>query len=169
MLPIGLILILVALFLLWQSSRQRQQTGLPLGEIVYTDMGQGRVVIKPLYDPILSLVGKPDFLLEQDGMTIPVEVKSSNAPVEPYKSHIFQLAAYCLLAERNSFKRPAYGLIRYKNRSFKVDYTDELESGLIDILEQMRQDERRAQVNRSHDEPGRCAKCGYRSICEQKL
>jgi CRISPR-associated exonuclease Cas4 len=169
MLSAALLLFLLALIFLWLSSRQRKQAGLPGGRIIYTDTRAWGEVKKPLYDPQLGLTGKPDYLVEQNGQIIPVEVKSGRAPDAPYDSHIFQVAAYCLLVQRGMGKRPPYGIIHYNNRDFAVDYTAELENQLLDTLAEMRRDEVRTSVARSHEIPARCHRCGYRDLCDQKL
>jgi CRISPR-associated exonuclease Cas4 len=162
-------LFILALVLLWLSSRQRKQAGLPGGRVIYTDTRAWNEVEKALYDPQLALTGKPDYLVEQNGQIIPVEVKSGHAPAAPYDSHIFQLAAYCLLVQRTMGKRPPYGIIHYQGRDFAVDYSPELEAQLLDILAEMRRDEMRTQVLRSHDSAARCARCGFRAGCDQRL
>jgi len=164
-----LLLILFALALLWVAARRRKAAGLPAGKVVYSDTGQGSRVEKPLFDPISGLVGKPDYLVEQDGVFIPVEVKSSYAPAEPYDSHVFQLAAYCLLVLRAYGKRPPHGLLRYRNRTFEIDFSAELEASLLDRLAEIRQQEKVGEANRSHQSPARCAACGYRQVCNQRL
>lgn len=169
MLYAALFLFLLALVLLWLSSRQRKQAGLPGGRIIYTDTRAWGEVEKPLYDSQLGLTGKPDYLVEQNGQIIPVEVKSGKAPDAPYDSHIYQIAAYCLLVQRGMGKRPPYGIIHYSDRDFAVDYTPELESNLLDVLAEMRRDEVRTGVARSHEVPARCHRCGYRDLCDQKL
>ncbi len=165
----ALILFLFALFFFWLSVRQRKRAGLPGGRIIYTDTRAWGAFEKPLYDPGLGLTGKPDYLVEQNGRIIPVEVKSGRTPEAPYDSHIFQTAAYCLLVEKTTGKRPPYGILHYPNRDFAVDYTPELESALLDLLAEMRRDERRESVDRSHDVGSRCLGCGFRSVCDQKL
>jgi CRISPR-associated exonuclease Cas4 len=162
-------LLLAALALLWISARQRRSTGLPEGGIRYSDTGQR--VEKTLYDPISGLAGKPDYLVEADGALIPVEVKSGRAPSIPHDSHIFQLAAYCRLVERVHGQRPPYGILRYRDRTFPVPFTPELEGQLDALLADMRRPERKKNSSRerSHQEPARCARCGYRSICDQRL
>jgi CRISPR-associated exonuclease Cas4 len=170
MLYLSLALLLLALFILWQSSRQQRDAGLPGGRVIYTDTrAWGAPLEKPLFDSKLGLTGKPDYLVEQKGQIIPIEVKSGRAPESPYDSHIFQLAAYCLLVEKTYGKRPPYGIIHYSTRDFAVDYTPALESSLLDLLADIRRDENRAEVACSHDEPARCRKCGFRSSCDQKL
>jgi len=164
-----LVFIFVAIALFWQSGNQRREAGLPGGRIIYTDTRAWGEVDKPLYDIQTGLTGKPDYLVEQHGQIIPVEVKSGRAPSAPYDSHIFQVAAYCLLIQKTYGKRPPYGIIHYKDRDFAVDYTPELEQSLLDVLVEMRRDEHRSEVARSHEQTGRCARCGFREICEENL
>jgi len=170
MLILALFLVVAALFLFWQAARQRKAAGLPGGRIVYSDARQWGPVEKPLYDPNLNLAGKPDYLVKQSsGEVIPVEVKTGRAPAQPYDSHIYQLAVYCLLVERTMGKRPSHGILNYPGRTFAVDYTPALEASLLDHLAEMRIQERRDSVDRSHDQPARCARCGFRSNCDQRL
>ncbi|HEY2981815.1 MAG TPA: CRISPR-associated protein Cas4 [Anaerolineales bacterium] len=142
---------------------------MPGGRIIYTDTRGWGKLERPLYDQALGLSGKPDYLIEQNGQIIPVEVKSGRAPAAPYDSHIYQLAAYCLLVHRTYGKRPSHGIIHYQNRDFAVDFTQELESALLDILADMKRDEMKTEVDRSHEQPARCARCGFRNVCEQSL
>ena len=167
--PFALLLLAVALLLFWQSDKQRKQTGLPGGRVIYSDTGNWGEVDKPFYDRKLRLTGKPDYLIEQKGKIIPVEVKSGHAPEAPYDSHIYQLASYCYLVEKTLGTRPPYGIIHYNNRDFAIDYTPALEAALLEILSEMRRDERRSQVDCSHSSPARCRGCGYRKICDQRL
>jgi CRISPR-associated exonuclease Cas4 len=169
MLFVALALLLFALIFFWQSNRQRRAAGLPGGRVIYTDTRAWGKVEKPLYDNALALTGKPDYLVEQHGRLIPVEVKSGRAPQSPYDSHIYQLAAYCLLVERTMGSRPPYGIIHYEDRDFAVDYTAELENALLDVLADMRRDEHRAEVDRSHESAARCARCGFRNVCDERL
>lgn len=165
----ALFLLLIALILFWQSANQRKSSGLPGGRIIYTDTKNWGKVEQALYDADLGLTGKPDYLVEQDGKIIPVEVKSGRTPEAPYDSHIFQLAAYCLLVERTYGQRPPHGILHYPERDFAVDYTYELESALLDLLTDMRHSRQRREVPRSHSEAHRCQKCGFRASCDQVL
>ncbi len=166
---IALVIFIVAIIFFWQSTRQRREAGLPGGRVIYTDMRAWGIVEKPLFNNDLGLTGKPDYLVEQNGKLIPVEVKTGRVPDAPYDSHIFQLAAYCLLVEKTYGKRPPYGIIHYSNRDFAVDYTPQLESALLDHLAEMRRDELRTNVPRSHEDAARCRRCGFRKACDQSL
>jgi CRISPR-associated exonuclease Cas4 len=166
---LGFVLLLIALVLLFISGHQRRLTGLPGGRVVYTDTRAWGAVEKPLFDADLGLTGKPDYLVEQNGKFIPVEVKTGRTPQAPYDAHIFQVAVYCLLVHKTYGKRPPHGLIHYPERDFAVDYTPALESALLDLLADIRRDERRSSVERSHEDAHRCQRCGFRHACDQKL
>ncbi len=169
MLSAILFIFLLALIFFWQSGRQRKEAGLPGGRVIYTDTRGWGKLERPLYNDLLGLTGKPDYLVQEKGQIIPVEVKSGRAPESPYDSHIYQLAAYCLLVEKSYGKRPPYGIIHYENRDFAVDYTPELESSLLDLLAEMRRDELKREVERSHEQAARCARCGFKKACDQSL
>ncbi len=169
MIYIILFLFILSLIFFWRSDRQRKEAGLPGGRIIYSDTRGWGKVEKPLYYSQMELTGKPDYLVEQNGKIIPVEVKSGRAPDAPYDSHIFQLAAYCLLVEKTYDTRPPYGIIHYENRDFAIDYTRELEEALIDLLVEMKRNEHKRDVPRSHEQASRCARCGYRKTCDQRL
>lgn len=169
MLYISFFIFLLAILLFWISNRQRKSAGLPGGRVIYTDTRGWGKVEQPLFYAGLGLTGKPDYLVENNGQIIPVEVKSGRAPEAPYDSHIFQLASYCLLVEKTYGRRPPYGIIHYNDRDFAVDYTEELESKLLDILTEMKRDIHKADVPRSHEQASRCARCGYRKVCDQRL
>lgn len=163
------VFLLLALAALWFSGRQRRASGLPDGRVIYADPKTWGAVEKPLYDVHLGLTGKPDYLVQQGKLILPVEVKTGRAPLSPHDSHIFQLAAYCLLVEREYGVRPPYGILHYPDRTFAVDYTPDLEAALLETLSEMRALERRETCDRSHESAARCARCGYRSLCDQRL
>ena len=165
----ALVLLLAAILAFWWASRQQKESGLPFGRVIYSDTSGWGKVEKPLYDETLKLAGKPDYLVQDGEFIVPVEVKSGWAPASPYPGHLYQLAAYCKLVEKTYGRTPPYGILKYRNRTFAIDFTTELQSGLIDLLAEIRKDEKRTQVDRSHEDPARCKNCGYRDICDQKL
>ncbi len=169
MLYIAAALVLIAVFLLWQARKKRQSLGLPAGRMIYSDTKHWGAVEQPFYDPELNLVGKPDYLVEQNGTLIPVEVKSSQVGQAPYDAHIYQLAAYCLLVQRHFGKRPAYGILHYTNHTFAIDYTPQLEQSILELLAEIHGQQRKKQIARSHESIQRCKACGYRTTCDQKL
>ncbi|HEX9371162.1 MAG TPA: CRISPR-associated protein Cas4 [Roseiflexaceae bacterium] len=165
---LGLALLMLALLACLWAMRLRQSAGLPWAPVVYQDTG-GHAPEKPLIARRLGLVGKPDYLLELRGRVIPVEVKPGRRAGRPYQSDLMQLAAYCLLVEETSGVAPPYGLLRYAERTFRLDYTERIRDELLATLDEMRADLQDEDCDRSHDEPRRCAACGFYDQCEQAL
>ncbi|NIV28571.1 MAG: CRISPR-associated protein Cas4, partial [Anaerolineae bacterium] len=50
-------------------------------------------------------------------------------------AHVLQLAAYCLLVEEQEGQAPAYGILKYGDRAFEVDYTVSLRDGLLRTID----------------------------------
>ncbi|MBC8504197.1 MAG: CRISPR-associated protein Cas4 [Anaerolineales bacterium] len=166
---IALTFLLIGIILLWRANQQRHATGLPGGQVIYADTRKWGPVEEPLYDAKLELSGRPDYLVQDGKMVIPVEVKSSRVTDAPYDSHIFQLAAYCYLVNSSYGIRPSHGILNYPNRTYRIDYTPKLEAELIDLVVEMRTKGHLRKINRSHDSARRCDHCGYRSTCDQRL
>lgn len=163
------ILLLIGVALFWISGRQRKSSGLPSGRIIYTDHDQWGKTETPLYDPTFNLTGKPDYLVENNQGIIPIEVKSKRLMTAPYDSHIYQLAAYCLLIDQTLGIRPPFGILHYSNKDIAIDYTRELERQVIALIREMRSQSQRRSLDRSHQSPERCRNCGYNFICDQAL
>lgn len=163
-----LTLTILGLGLLWLARRRRMASGLPSGRLIYLDAGQLGRVDDVLYDAQLDLAGKPDFIVSSAAGTVPVEVKSGRAPLQPHESHVVQLAAYCHLAQARYGRRPDYGVLKYADRAFAVDYTPALEARLLEVLGQLRRAQHQ-QPGRSHNAAARCRACGYRAVCDQRL
>ena len=158
----------LGLLLLWLGGRARRAAGLPAGRIVSQDTLGRRQTGDALYDPVLDLAGRPDYLVEQGDRWIPVEVKSGWALAGPRAGHRLQVAAYCRLVEAVYARRPPHGILRYADRTFAIPYTQEQEDELTEILEVMRADLGRP-LARSHDSPEKCRACGVRAGCDQAL
>lgn len=168
MLP--LILILLALLFWFLSRRAQRASGLPAGRVVYTDTGAWGRLEKPLFSHRLQLTGKPDYLVRDGAAYIPVEVKSGPAPAEGARaSHIYQLAAYCVLVAEAYGSRPTHGLIKYADKTLAVDFTSQLEADLLELLDEIRADGEADDVARSHSSAARCRACGFREVCEESL
>lgn len=156
-------------WLLMRSGMAHRETGLPSGRVTYVDTGAWDRCERPLFSRRHRLTGRPDYLVQSRQSVIPVEVKSGAAPEQPYQAHVLQLAAYCLLVEEQEGRSPPFGIIKYDDEAFEVDYTPALRAELLDILNGIRNDLGARDVRRSHDEPARCRGCGYRDRCEQRM
>ena len=167
---IALLLIFLGLIVFWLGRRSQAEAGLPIGRVIYSDTRGWQSLEKPLFSQAYRLAGKPDYLVQQGRAIIPVEVKSSTAPADgPRRSHVLQLAAYCLLIEEAYRQKPKYGIVKYADRMFAVDYTESLQTALLDVMAAMRADVAHAAAHRSHDEVARCSHCGYRHACDERL
>jgi len=165
-----LALVAAALWFARRSRELRRQTGLPEGDVIYTDTGAWLPNHNVLHSRAFRLAGKPDYLVKQrDGSLIPVELKSGLAPVKPYDGHLLQLAAYCLLVHEHFGTRPDYGVLQYRDQAFAVEYSVELEEDLLDLLAEMRDTAANGSPARDHNDWHRCNKCGVRRLCHQRL
>ena len=165
-----LIFLAMAAILLFRARNLREKSGLPAGQVIYTDAGTWFRNEEPLHSSEQRLVGKPDYLVEQEnGEIIPVEIKSGNAPNAPWSGHVLQLAAYCLLVDEVYGKRPSFGILQYQDQAFTVDYSSELEEELLYVMQKMRQVHQSADINRSHSDAAKCSACGLREKCLQQI
>jgi CRISPR-associated exonuclease Cas4 len=163
-----LILIMAGLIVLRIANRQHALTGLPPGKVIYLDTSQLIRQQNAFFDPVTGLTGKPDYLLRENQAIIPVEFKSGRAPLQPYPGHIYQLAAYCYLVGEVFGERPKYGIVKYADKSFSIDFDTRLENDLLDILAEIRRCEQQI-PERSHNSARRCRACGHQEICDQVL
>ena len=165
---IGLALLLLAALLLAWGLRLRRTTGLPWVPVLAQDTN-GRTLEKPLFARRIGLTGKPDYMLDIRGSTVPVEVKPGRRAARPYESDLMQLAAYCLLIEETSGAAPPYGLLRYAERTFRLDYTQRVRDELLALLDDMRAELDAPDCARSHEDPRRCRGCGFYEQCDEAL
>jgi CRISPR-associated exonuclease Cas4 len=160
---IGCLLLLLSRYL-------RRRSGLPAGEVIYDDASG--LAQELLFSERLNICGKPDYLLkDRSGAIVPVEVKSGNAPRggEPHESHRMQLAAYFLLIEDALDCAPNHGLIRYRDRTLRVENTDELRDRLLEVINRMREILIEGSAHRSHEQPARCARCSMADYCDERM
>ena len=179
-----LLLVLSGLLARRAARRESERAGLPKGSVIYSDTNKpvGRLAPtemgpegvrqeKPLRSEALGLVGRPDYLIETGGGIVPVEAKSAAAPPDgrPRDSHVAQLAAYCLLVEDALGAHVPYGLIKYRDREVRVEYTPQLKAGALALIDEMNDAALAEEVHRSHEDPRRCAGCSLREVCTESL
>lgn len=183
-----LLLVTAAALAARAAAREAKRAGLPAGTLLYSDTGRpvgrlagievgrdGKKQERPLVSEALELVGRPDYLVEADGGVVPVEAKSTNCPASgrPYDSHLAQLAAYCLLVEDVLGATVPYGLVKYRDREVRVEYTGEMREQALSLIEELKADMNASaegrEVHRSHDDPRRCAGCSLRDVCTESL
>lgn len=141
----------LGLILSFFVSRSRKSLGVLTQDVTYQDTEHSPG--ETMYAKTLSLVGKPDYLIRENGMIIPVEVKTGKTPADPYLNHIMQLMAYCLLVEENLGIRPPGGYLKYPDKEFKIRYTPEAEQSIRDLVQEIaRAKENGTEFHCSHPE-----------------
>jgi CRISPR-associated exonuclease Cas4 len=169
LLACAILLGILGFWLLIRSEMARRGAGLPVGRVAYADTGAWKRCVRPMFSAQYHLTGRPDYLVQTRQGLIPVEVKSGPAPSQPYRSHVLQLGAYCLLVEEQQGRQPPHGILKYDDRAFEVEFSPALRADLLRTLHSMRRKLRTRELVRSHEEAARCRRCGYRSFCGQRL
>lgn len=179
MVILALVILTLAIITIWVSSRLLKKEGLPEGKLIYADTHLWQPTVTPLFDRELGVTGKPDYIVKKGHQIIPVEIKSSRGNSTLPDSHIYQLAAYCYLIQKEYHQKPTCGIIHYTSgthqksntggQTYAINYTKELESGLLTTIKQIRSFENSHEPARSHHSYWRCKRCGYHSNCDQRL
>lgn len=163
-----LILLLLSLvgmmFLAKQLRGKEKEYAIPKGKEVYEDLGTRGKILRSLN---YGLSGKPDMIKRKGNALIPYEYKTTDARI-PRDGHIFQMIAYFLILEDlYPMMDIPYGVLKYKNEAFRIENIEENREKLLRILRDMRT--QAGEPERNHSSSGRCFKCSYNQICEQKL
>ena len=119
-----------------------------------------------------NLAGRPDYMIKENDLRIPVEVKTGRRPKAPFFSHVLQIGAYCLLSEETFQKSPSHGQIRYgfENEPHNVDWEPKLKTLVLEKIEEMNDVlEGRTKAHRNHKRVGKCNNCSRRKGCPERL
>ncbi len=146
---------------------KKEKLKMPDGEVDYVDIYEedSKLFSSDKY----RLRGRPDYIVKEDNVKIPVEIKTGRVPKGPFFSHILQTAAYCLLLEEETGKSPPYGIVKYGDKEFEVEYDNELKDLLLEKLDDMREIFQTEDVHRNHNRKGKCRNCSRREICPESL
>jgi CRISPR-associated exonuclease Cas4 len=115
------------------------------------------------------LSGRPDAVVMDGDHHIPVELKTGRVPRGPLFSHILQVMAYCVLLEEEDGRPPPYGIIRYGDTAFEIEYNEDQKKLLLQKLGEMRAAIVKGEAHRNHSRPGKCVHCSRRSGCPERL
>ena len=119
-----------------------------------------------------NLAGRPDYMIKENNLRIPVEVKTGRRPKAPFFSHILQIGAYCLLSEETFRTSPSHGQIRYgfESEPHNVVWEPKLKTLVLEKLEEMNDIlEGRTKAHRNHKRVGKCNSCSRRKGCPERL
>ena len=119
-----------------------------------------------------NLAGRPDYMIKENDLHLPVEVKTGRRPKAPFFSHVLQIGAYCLLSEETFQKSPSHGQIRYgfENEPHNVEWEPKLKNLVVEKIEEMNDilDEK-MEAHRNHKRAGKCNSCSRRKGCPERL
>jgi CRISPR-associated exonuclease Cas4 len=160
-------LVVLAAGLKLRSTVKTEKTrhGIPEGLILYSDLN---IPATPLFSRRSGLVGKPDYIVQQEGHSVPVEVKTGRNS-SPQQSHVMQLAAYCQLLEDTSGDFVSKGILVYNNVPYTIAFDPKLRFELESVMDSMRDSLRNGGVERNHQEQGRCFHCSMRQYCTDRV
>ena len=119
-----------------------------------------------------NLAGRPDYMIKEDDLRIPVEVKTGRRPKAPFFSHVLQIGAYCLLSEETFQTSPSHGQIRYgfESKPHNVEWEPKLKTLVLEKIEEMNDIlEGRTKAHRNHKRVGKCNNCSRRKGCPERL
>ncbi len=145
-------------------TRDRYQVA---GPLVYVDSERQKP--KLFVSRRYGLSGRPDAVVLEGDVHIPVEVKTGRTPRGPLFSHILQVAAYCVLMEEEYAKAPPYGIVRYGDVGHEIEYNEDLKKLVLTKLAEMRACLAKNEAHRNHNRPGKCVHCSRRTVCPERL
>jgi len=154
-------IVLLILFILLKSTKVPSK--IYKSKAIYSDHREKPQ--KALSSSKYGLIGKPDFILHTKDGLLPLEIKHSNRPNQPYFSHVMQLISYCLLIEEEKSVKPKYGFIQYKGgKPFFVPYTEKMKLFLLKTMDEMRDHVNSGESPKSIRK-NKCESCNYRKDC----
>ena len=165
------VLAVLALLAFVLARMLRAESGLPAGRVVYSDTGAWERNERSFISHAHGLVGKPDYLVQEGNHIVPVEIKSGPAPRDgqPREGHVLQALAYCLLVEEHLGQPAPRAIIKYADRQYAISNTPAARAELLRVIDEMRSALDVGDAPRDHDEPWRCAQCGVRHACDERL
>lgn len=137
------------------------------GDLVYIDSTAEKP--KLFVSKKHGLSGRPDAVVMDGEHHIPVELKTGRVPRGPLFSHILQVVAYCVLLEEEYGKAPPYGIIRYGETAYEIEYNVDQRTLLLQKLGEMRAAMAKGEAHRNHNRPGKCIHCSRRAVCPERL
>ena len=166
---IALILILIGLLVFWLGRRSQAEAGLPIGRVIASDTNGWRLLEKPLFSHTHRLAGKPDYLVRRGREIIPVEVKSSQAPADRAAPQSCVAIGSVLPVGRRTYRqKPKYGIVKYADRMFAVDYTTALHAALLDAMPCGTMSHTTKPIAHTTRRPA-VRTAGYRHACDERL
>lgn len=171
-----LIILILAAAIAWYASTHAHRSALKTlavdhnWELLYTDIGGKKTKLLMASTDEAHVVGRPDRVYRIPGTNdaVVVEDKSRVKPRFLYDSHRMQLGCYVLMAEATLKVRVVQATVQYSDGSFDIPVTEAYKAEVRALLDEMAH-VTPAHLFRNHDQPGRCYRCEYRTVCPQSL
>ncbi len=156
----AVIFLIIGLLLILSGKGMRNRRGLTDARTLDLD---GRT----LYSRRIGLAGRPDRIIEENGVPIPEEWKSAR---RVYDSHRAQMAVYFILIEEATGVRPPHGfIVTGDGQRHRIENTPELRARVIEVADQIRAARRQlAKTIHVIQSPAKCRACGMREYCGQR-
>jgi CRISPR-associated protein Cas4 len=171
----GLQLVLLAAAALWvirsfgkEALRRHEGAGFSPSDVTLAIDGSSILPDKEYVSVSQGLAGRPDALIREDGMVIPVERKPLAKKLRD--RYVVQMLVYLRLVEEFEGARPPHGylLLGPKCRRIKVVNSEAKQMWVSGLIAEMRRIlEGGTPIPAPH--PTKCAKCDVRSRCSARL
>jgi CRISPR/Cas system-associated exonuclease Cas4 (RecB family) len=169
MIAVAILAAVAAVVLFLAAHWVAADTGLTAGaRVVSTDVGTEPATM--LTDDALGIRGRPDYLVREAAGLVPIEIKPMRKARTLYESDRVQIGAYLLLvraAHPDTFA--GYGRVRYRQATFVVPLTPELEALCAATASAVRVARRARDVHRTHAIAAKCRACAMRPACSEAL
>lgn len=116
----------------------------------------------------LGLRGKIDKIEYHESHILPVELKTGKASNQgPWKDHMVQLAAYCLLLEKEHNQKVSKGSIIYYNPRtvHEISINPFMVDEVISLIKEVNSAISSQVIPKIQDNPNKCNICGLKPIC----
>lgn len=113
----------------------------------------------------LGLYGVIDEVYEVENGLVVVENKFMKAPRKPYPGHIYQAAAYAMLAEEKIGKLTRKIIIKYlrDKKVFEIPLTEDIKKHVLWIISRIKSIIEKEKLPRGNYR--KCGNCGFAKIC----
>ncbi|MFL5562271.1 MAG: PD-(D/E)XK nuclease family protein [Gemmatimonadaceae bacterium] len=150
----------------------RARSGTRRTTVLASDTGAAASLV--LHDPRLGLSGKPDYVLrdawEGREQLVALELKPNRRGSRVFESDAIQVAAYALLLRATYGDRAArFGYLQTQSHTVRVELTPALTRRVEEVVRLIRRGRLEERVHRSHTARTRCARCGLRAWCDERL
>jgi CRISPR-associated protein Cas4 len=146
------------------ANTRRKETGFIPTDTAVSIEGSSTLPAREYISETLGLAGKPDALIREDGVVLPVEVKPLAKKLRD--RYVAQLLVYMRLVEEFEGQRPSHGYLFLgpKCRRVRVENTQARQDWLDDMLKDMREVLDGAPAKPT-PHPVKCSKCDVRHRC----